>query len=102
VTLRGTFATVAFQGLRYHPRMPDADDKLTSADPRDIATALALGLTSDRQLPQYQAAETMAKIVAERLVAHLSASGFVVMGKPPAGGTSPLQHPEGYLIQTAR
>ena len=35
----------------------------------------------------------MAKIVAERLVEHLSASGFVVMRKPPAGGTSLLNYP---------
>jgi hypothetical protein len=38
----------------------------------------------------------MAKIVAERPVEHLSASGFVVIRKPPAGGASPLQYPEGW------
>jgi hypothetical protein len=76
--------------------MPDADDKLTAADPREVLTALSLGLTSGRQLARSQAAETMAKIVAERLVEHLSASGFVVMGKPPAGGTSPLHYPDGW------
>ena len=53
--------------------MPDADDKLTPADPRDIVTALALGLTSGRQLAKYQGVGTMAKIVPERLVEHLSA-----------------------------
>jgi hypothetical protein len=47
------------------------------------------------QLARFQAAETMAKIVAERLVEHLSASGFVVMRKPPAGGTTPLHYPDG-------
>jgi hypothetical protein len=66
--------------------VPDACDKLTPADPREVATALSVGLTSGRQLAKYQATETMAKIVAERLVEHLSASGFVVMRKPPAGG----------------
>jgi hypothetical protein len=76
--------------------MPDADDKLTPADPREIATALSLLLTSGRQLAKYHAAETMAKIVAEDLVEHLSASGFVVMRRQPAGGTSPLQYPDGW------
>jgi hypothetical protein len=47
-------------------------------------------------LIRYQAAETVAKIVAERLVEHLSASGFVIMQKPIAGGTSPLQYPDGW------
>jgi hypothetical protein len=84
------------QGFRYQPRMIDADDKLTPADPREIATALALGLTSDRQMAKYQAAETMAKIVAERPVEHLDQSGFVVMRKPSADGTSPLYYPDGW------
>jgi hypothetical protein len=67
--------------------MPGTDEKLTPADPREVVTALSLGLTSGRQLARYQAAETMAKIVAEGLVEHLSASGFVVMRKPiPAAG----------------
>lgn len=41
-----------------------------------------LGLTSGRSLERSQAAEVMAKVVAERLVAHLEASGFVIMRKP--------------------
>jgi hypothetical protein len=75
-----------FSPSGYYPGMRDADDKLSPADPRDIVTALALGLTSGRQLARSQAAEIMAKIVAERLVEHLSASGFVIMRKPLAGG----------------
>jgi hypothetical protein len=66
--------------------MPD-DDKLTPADPREVVTALSLGLTAKPPLARYQAAETMAKLVAERLVEHLERSGFVVMRKPaPATG----------------
>jgi hypothetical protein len=61
--------------------MPDAD-QLTPADPREVVIALSLGLTAKPPLAQYQAAEVMAKIVAERLVAHLEQSGFVVMRKP--------------------
>jgi hypothetical protein len=59
--------------------MLDSDEKLTPADPRDVETALALALTSGWALARSQSAETMSKIVAERLVASLSASGFVIM-----------------------
>ena len=50
---RGLCASMPFPGLRYHPRMPDADDKLTPADPREVVTALSLGLTSGRQLARH-------------------------------------------------
>jgi hypothetical protein len=43
------------------------DEKLTPADPRELVIALSLGLTAKPPLAQHQAAETMAKIVAERL-----------------------------------
>jgi hypothetical protein len=55
------------------------DEKLTPADPSDVEAALALALTSGTALGRSQAAETMSKIVAERLVAQLKESGFVVM-----------------------
>ncbi len=63
------------------------DEKLTPADRRDVITALTLGLTRGPQRERLQAAEVMSKIVAERLVAELETSGFVVMRKPiPASG----------------
>jgi hypothetical protein len=62
--------------------MTDDAEKLTPADPRDVETALALALTSGRALARSQGAETMSKVVAERLVAELEASGFVVMRRP--------------------
>ena len=67
--------------------MPNADDKLTPADPRDVETCLSLGLTSGSRLARHQAAEVTAKVVAERLVAELERFGFVIMRKPiPATG----------------
>jgi hypothetical protein len=63
------------------------DDKLTPANPRDIETCLALALTSGSSLARNQAAEVTAKVVAERLVAHLESSGFVIMRKPPPDTT---------------
>jgi hypothetical protein len=78
------------------------DDKLIPADPRDVETCLSLALTSGRSLARNQAAEVTAKVVAERLVAQLEASGFVGMRKPiPMRGSTPSSHPEG-LPQTKR
>jgi hypothetical protein len=72
-----------------------ADDKLTPADPRDVETCLSLALTSGRSLARSQAAEVTAKVVAERLVSQLEASGFVVMRRPiPMGGSTPSSYPE--------
>jgi hypothetical protein len=62
--------------------MPDADDELTPATRGDIETCLSLGRTRGSSLARRQAAEVTAKVVAERLVAHLERSGFVVMRKP--------------------
>ena len=62
--------------------MPTPDEKLTLADPREVVTCLTLGLTRGPQRERFQAAEVMSKIVAERLVAELESSGFVVMRKP--------------------
>jgi hypothetical protein len=62
--------------------MPDADDELTPATRGDIETCLSLGRTRGSSLARRQAAELKAKVVAERLVAHLERSGFVIMRKP--------------------
>ena len=83
----------SFSRLRYLLRMPDLEEKLTPADPRDVETALALALTSGKALARSQAAETMSKIVAERLVAQLRSSGFVIMRRPIDGGSAPLNLP---------
>ena len=63
------------------------DDKLTPATRNDVEICLSLALTSGRALARSQAAEVTAKVVAERLVAHLEQSGFVIMRKPiPTAG----------------
>ena len=88
-----------FSCLRYRPRMPDDADKLTPADPRDVKTCLSLCLTSGSRLARHQAGEVTAKVVAERLVAELERSGFVIMRKPiPVGdgGNNPGARTPGY------
>jgi hypothetical protein len=67
--------------------MTDDTEKLTPADARNVETALALALTGGKALARSQSAETMSKIVAERLVAALKHSGFVIMRKPIESGS---------------
>jgi hypothetical protein len=54
---------------------------------RDLADALAFAARDGRKR-KHDAAEIMARIVAKRLVEHLERSGFVVMKKPPIGGSA--------------
>jgi hypothetical protein len=82
----GLFVLAPFSKAGYRPPMPD-NEKFMRASPRDVETALALALTSGRSFERAQAAELTAKVVAERLVAQLERSGFVIMRKPiPVGG----------------
>jgi hypothetical protein len=68
----------------------DDDQKLTPADPRDLAEAIAFALRYRGRKRVHQADEYMAAIAAQRIVEHLNGAGFVVMKKPPLGGHSTL------------
>ena len=70
--------------------MPDPDDDLTPADPRDLAESIAFALRFEGRKRKHDAAEYMAAIAAERVVRHLERAGFVVMKKPPLSGHSAL------------
>ena len=65
--------------------MSDAD-RLTPADPKDIADTLAFALRRSGRKRMHDADEYMARIAAERLVEALERSGFVIMKKPPSVG----------------
>ncbi len=69
--------------------MPDAD-KLTPADPSDLAAALAFALRYKGRKRVHNADEIMAEIVTKRLVDHLERAGFVVMKRPADIGTAAL------------
>ncbi len=71
-------------------RVSDPADKLTPADPRDLAEALAFALRYQGRKRTHNADEIMAQIVAKRLVEHLERAGFVVMKRPPIGGGAAL------------
>jgi hypothetical protein len=66
--------------------MSDADEKLTPADPRDLADAIAFSLRFEGRKRVHQADEYMAATAAERVVRHLERAGFVVMKKSAIGG----------------
>ena len=61
--------------------MPDVD-KLTPADPSDLASALAFALRFHGRKRVHNADDLMAEIVARRLIEHLERAGFVVMKRP--------------------
>ena len=65
-------------------------DKLTPADPQDLADALAFALRFQGRKRVHNADEIMAEIVAKRLVEHLERAGFVVMKRPPEIGAAAL------------
>jgi hypothetical protein len=60
------------------------------ATPDELASALSFALRYTGRKRTFQADELVARIAAERLVEHLTISGFVVMKKPerpaPANG----------------
>jgi hypothetical protein len=71
--------------------MADADEKLTPADPNDLADAIAFALRYSGRKRVHQADEYMARIAAERIVRHLEAARFVVMRRPPISGSAPAR-----------
>jgi hypothetical protein len=72
-------------------RMPHADDKLTLADTRDLADAVAFALRFfEGRKRKHDADAFVATIAAERVVRHLERAGFVLMTKPPLDGHSAL------------
>ncbi len=70
--------------------MTDHAERLTPAEPDDIADALAFALRFDGRKRKHDAAEMMARIVAARLVEHMERAGFVIMKRPPVGGASAI------------
>jgi hypothetical protein len=72
------------------PYRPDMREKptLRPATPDEIADALAFALRYKGRKRVFDADEAMARIMADRLVQHLAASGFVLMKGTPATAPS--------------
>ena len=69
--------------------MPDPD-AFATADPSDLASALAYALRFHGRKRIHDADEIMAEIVAKRLVEHLDRAGFVIMKRPADIGAAAL------------
>ena len=67
---------------------------LRSATREDLRDSLsyALRYRDGKRMHNAEADSFMARIAAERLVDHLTRSGFVVLKKPPAPAPSTAQH----------
>jgi hypothetical protein len=70
--------------------MSDANEKLTPADPKDLAQAIAFALRYSGRKRARDADEYMAQIAAKRIVEYLERSRFVVMKLAPIGGGAAL------------
>ena len=71
--------------------MTEPDPKLTLAQPDDLADALSFALRHEGRKSQHDSDKLNADIVAQRLVRHLDRARYVVMKKPPLGGTLRLR-----------
>ena len=69
----------------------DAPNKLMPVDPRDLAESLAFAVRYRGRRRVHNADETIAEIVAKRLVEHLERAGFVVMQRAPIGSGTALE-----------
>ena len=82
---------VLFRALGYPFSMSDTEEKLTPANPSDLADAIAFALRSSGRKRVHNGDEFMAKIAAKRIVRHLELARFVVMRGPPIGGSAPTR-----------
>jgi hypothetical protein len=73
--------------------MPDLEEKLSPADPDDLAAAIAFALKFEGRKRWHDADELMADIVAKRLIRYLERARYVVMRRPPIGGSAPTNAP---------
>jgi hypothetical protein len=73
--------------------MPESDPKLTPADASDIAESVAFALLYSGKKRHHDNDRLTAEVAARQIVEHLAKCGFVVMKKPPIGGSAPLNPP---------
>jgi hypothetical protein len=72
--------------------MPD-DEKLTPADPDDLAASIAFALKFEGRKRWHDADALMADIVAKRLIRYLERARYIVMKRPPIGVSAPQNPP---------
>jgi hypothetical protein len=75
--------------------MPD-DEKLTPADREDVAGSISFALLWSGRKRVHDSDAMMASITADRIVRHLERCGYVLMKRPPIGGSTPQNPPPGW------
>jgi hypothetical protein len=78
------------------------DDRLTPADASDIAESVAFALLFSGKKRVHDSDRMMASISAQQIVRHLEKCGFVLMKRPPIGGSAPRNPPPGWPHTRAR
>lgn len=95
--MAGCSLLVPVRGGGYRGHMSDEapSPPLRPASPDEVAESLSYALRYDGRRRVHHADTFMARITAERLIAHLERCGFVLMKKPerPAPTTSHHYHP---------
>jgi hypothetical protein len=76
-----------FSSICYRPAMPD--EKLTTATPEDVAESVAFALMFSGRKRVHDSDRMTASIAAQRIVRHLEKCGYVLMKRPPIGGSAP-------------
>jgi hypothetical protein len=76
--------------------MPDDAEKLTPADASDIADSVAFALLFSGRKRVHDSDRMTASIAAQRIVRHLEKCGYVLMKRPPIGGSAPQNPPPGW------
>jgi hypothetical protein len=72
------------------------DSNLRRASTAEIADSLSFALRYDGRRRVHHADDAMARITADRLVAHLERSGFVIMKRPDAAAPTTSHHGGGH------
>jgi hypothetical protein len=72
------------------------DDKLTPADPSDLANSIAFALWFNRRKRFHEGDKLMADITADHIIRYLDDCGYFVMKRPPIGGSAPRNPPSGW------
>jgi hypothetical protein len=76
--------------------MPQDNEKLTPATSEEAAESIAFSLRFNGRKRFHEGHELMAEITAQHVLRHLERCGFVLMKRPPIGGSASLNPPASY------
>jgi hypothetical protein len=74
------------------------DDKLTPASPEEVTDSISFALRFNGRKRFHEGDKLMAEITADHIVRYLERSRFVIMKRPPIGGSAPLNPSASYPL----